>query len=73
MTENEVEEKFNSLQLAFKANQYTLQKRVTLQHRQRDLMEKNIETEIEGLLQALQVGLSRSVCLSVCVWLYISQ
>ncbi|XP_071791406.1 uncharacterized protein [Asterias amurensis] len=55
LTENEIEEKFNALQLAFKANQYTLQKRVTLHHRQRDLAEKNIDGEIEGLLQTLQM------------------
>ncbi|XP_022112109.1 uncharacterized protein LOC110991183 [Acanthaster planci] len=55
MTENEVEEKFNCLQMAFKASQYTLEQRVVLQHRQRDLAEKNIEKEIEGLLQTLQM------------------
>ncbi|XP_038065227.1 inositol 1,4,5-triphosphate receptor associated 2-like isoform X3 [Patiria miniata] len=55
MTENEIEEKFNSLQLAFKANQYTLDQRQKLQHRQRDLAEKNIEGEIEGLQQTLQL------------------
>merc|ERR1719232_2218802 len=58
LTDQEIENKFTSLSLAFKTDKLTLTNRLELQQRQRDNAEKNIETEISQLKKAIE-SLSR--------------
>ena len=49
------QEKFASLSLAFKTDALTLDKRIELHHRARDIAEQNIERELDGLKEAMKV------------------
>lgn len=49
--------KFTSLSLAFKTDKITLEKRLEIQERSRDIAEENVAKEIKGLREALEVGL----------------
>jgi len=49
MSEQDIENKFSSLSLAFKTDQVTLVERAELQKRQRDIAERNVEDEIRQL------------------------
>ncbi|XP_055953921.1 inositol 1,4,5-triphosphate receptor associated 1-like isoform X6 [Argiope bruennichi] len=53
LNEPDIEEKFARLSLAFKTDKFTLGKRLDLQLRQRDIAEKNIETELKNLRESL--------------------
>lgn len=57
LSDQEIETKFNSLSLAFKTDKFTLTKRLELHQRQRDLAEKNVESELNSL-KALLTELS---------------
>ncbi|KAL2076613.1 hypothetical protein ACEWY4_027785, partial [Coilia grayii] len=55
-SEKEVETEFHRLSLSFKCDMYTLEKRLRLEERSRDLAEENVRKEVascQGLLQAL--------------------
>ncbi|XP_034018980.1 lymphoid-restricted membrane protein isoform X2 [Thalassophryne amazonica] len=55
-TDKEVEEEFQHLALGFKCDMFTLEKRLRLEERSRDLAEENVRREVsscQGLLQAL--------------------
>ncbi|XP_077863880.1 uncharacterized protein LOC100379008 [Saccoglossus kowalevskii] len=54
LSDHEVEAKFNSLALAFKTDKFTLEKRLELQERQRDIAEVNVEKETNLLKASLQ-------------------
>jgi len=54
LTEKEVEEKFATLSLIFKTDQLTLNERIELQRRQRDLAERNVTDEIRQLYTAVK-------------------
>ena len=54
------QEKFISLALAFKTDKMTLEKRIELHERSRDIAEQNVDKELEGLNEALKV---RQFCL----------
>nr|XP_006814323.1 PREDICTED: putative leucine-rich repeat-containing protein DDB_G0290503-like [Saccoglossus kowalevskii] len=56
LSDHEVEAKFNSLALAFKTDKFTLEKRLELQERQRDIAEVNVEKETNLLKASLQEG-----------------
>jgi len=58
LTDQEIENKFTSLSLAFKTDKLTLTNRLELQLRQRDHAEKNIDAEISQLKKAIE-NLSR--------------
>ena len=45
-----------SLSLAFKTDKLTLDKRIELHQRARDITEQNIEQELEGLKEAMKVS-----------------
>jgi len=49
LSEQDIENKFSSLSLAFKTDRVTLQERLELQHRQRDIAERNAEDELRQL------------------------
>lgn len=53
LNEPDIEEKFARLSLAFKTDKFTLSKRLELQQRQRDIAEKNIESELKALRESL--------------------
>ncbi|XP_046395483.1 uncharacterized protein LOC124162852 isoform X2 [Ischnura elegans] len=53
LSEQDIENKFTSLSLAFKTDRITLSSRLELQHRQRDLAEKNVLSEIKQLKSTL--------------------
>ncbi|GIY77570.1 hypothetical protein CDAR_101432 [Caerostris darwini] len=53
LNEPDIEEKFARLSLAFKTDKFTLGKRLDLQLRQRDIAEKNIESELKVLRESL--------------------
>ncbi|XP_078000076.1 uncharacterized protein LOC144452794 [Glandiceps talaboti] len=53
LSDQEVESKFQALALAFKTDKFTLEKRLELQHRQRDLAEDNVYREVNQLKEAL--------------------
>ena len=55
MTDQDIENKFTSLSLAFKTDKLTLTNRLELQQRQRDISEKNIESEISQLKKDIEV------------------
>ena len=55
-----LQEKFISLALAFKTDKMTLEKRIELHERSRDIAEQNVDKELEGLNEALKV---RAFCL----------
>ena len=50
-----LQEKFISLALAFKTDKMTLDKRIELHERSRDIAEQNVDKELEGLKDALKV------------------
>ena len=54
MSEQDIENKFSSLSLAFKTDRMTLHERLELQHRQRDISERNAEDEIRQLKTSVQ-------------------
>ncbi|CAC5417152.1 MRVI1 [Mytilus coruscus] len=54
LTESEIENKFTSLSLAFKTDKLTLEKRLEIQERYRDLSEQNVDKEIKGLRTSLE-------------------
>ena len=54
LSEQDIETKFSSLSLAFKTDRMTLQERLELQHRQRDIAERNAEDEIRQLKTSVQ-------------------
>ena len=51
-----LQEKFISLALAFKTDKMTLEKRIELHERSRDIAEQNVDKELEGLNDALKVN-----------------
>ncbi|XP_071042242.1 inositol 1,4,5-triphosphate receptor associated 2 isoform X6 [Parasteatoda tepidariorum] len=53
LNEPDIEEKFARLSLAFKTDKFTLGKRLDLQLRQRDIAEKNIDSELKALRESL--------------------
>ena len=55
------QEKFISLALAFKTDKMTLEKRIELHERSRDIAEQNVDKELEGLNEALKVRVFLSV------------
>lgn len=50
-----LQNKFTSLSLAFKTDKLTLEKRLEIQERYRDLSEQNVEKEIKGLRSSVEV------------------
>ena len=48
--------KFTSLSLAFKTDKLTLEKRLEIQERSRDIAEQNVDKEIKGLKTSLDVS-----------------
>ncbi|XP_069102190.1 uncharacterized protein [Argopecten irradians] len=52
--ELEIEKKFTSLSLAFKTDKLTLEKRLEIQERSRDIAEQNVDTELKGLKDNLE-------------------
>jgi len=54
LSEQDIENKFSSLSLAFKTDRVTLQERLELQHRQRDIAERNAEDEIRQLKTSIR-------------------
>ncbi len=56
------QEKFASLSLAFKTDSLTLDRRIELHHRARDIAEQNIDRELEGLREAMKVVRLLLVC-----------
>ncbi|XP_033739706.1 uncharacterized protein LOC117327005 isoform X2 [Pecten maximus] len=53
-SELEIEKKFTSLSLAFKTDKLTLEKRLEIQERSRDIAEQNVDTELKGLKENLE-------------------
>ncbi|XP_052811865.1 uncharacterized protein LOC128239309 isoform X2 [Mya arenaria] len=49
LSEQEIESKFTSLSLAFKTDSQTLEKRLEIQERSRDIAEQNVDKELKGL------------------------
>lgn len=54
LSEQDIENKFSSLSLAFKTDRVTLEERLELQHRQRDIAERNAEDEIRQLKTSIR-------------------
>ncbi|CAH1798827.1 unnamed protein product, partial [Owenia fusiformis] len=54
LNDQELEEKFVGISLAFKTDRLTLEKRLELQERQRNIAEENIDQELDGLKEALK-------------------
>ncbi|KAK3097475.1 hypothetical protein FSP39_009960 [Pinctada imbricata] len=52
LTDQEIENKFTSLALAFKTDKITLDKRLEIQERSRDIAEENVAKEISGIRDA---------------------
>ena len=52
---NLLQEKFATLSLAFKTDRQTLEKRIELHQRARDIAETNIQKELEGLKDGMKV------------------
>lgn len=50
-----LENRFNSLSLAFKTDRLTLEKRLEIQVRSRDITEQNIDKDLQGLRDALEL------------------
>ncbi|XP_012943760.1 serine-rich adhesin for platelets [Aplysia californica] len=55
LPEKEIESKFVSLSLAFKTDKLTVDQRVSVQERARDLAEQNVDRELQGLREAVEV------------------
>ncbi|KAK3593867.1 hypothetical protein CHS0354_011471 [Potamilus streckersoni] len=53
LSEQEIESKFTSLALAFKTDKKTLEKRLEIQERTRDLAEENVDKELKGIRDKL--------------------
>ena len=49
--------KFTSLSLAFKTDSQTLEKRLEIQDRSRDIAEQNVDKELKGLRSGLAVSI----------------
>ena len=49
------QDRFTSVSLAIKTDKMTLDQRMVVHKRARDTIEQNIETELKGLKQAVQV------------------
>ena len=49
--------KFTSLSLAFKTDSQTLEKRLEIQERSRDIAEQNVDKELQGLRTGLAVSM----------------
>ncbi|KAK6169887.1 hypothetical protein SNE40_020859 [Patella caerulea] len=54
LPEKEVENKFNALSLAFRTDRLTLDKRLEIQERARDISEQNVDQELHGLREAVE-------------------
>uniref|UniRef100_A0A0B6ZJI3 Lymphoid-restricted membrane protein n=1 Tax=Arion vulgaris TaxID=1028688 RepID=A0A0B6ZJI3_9EUPU len=54
LPEKDIESKFVSLSLAFKTDKITLDQRVSVQERSRDLAEKNVDTELQDLRENVE-------------------
>uniref|UniRef100_A0A2C9KIJ1 Uncharacterized protein n=1 Tax=Biomphalaria glabrata TaxID=6526 RepID=A0A2C9KIJ1_BIOGL len=54
LPQKELESKFISLSLAFKTDKFTLQQRVKVQERSRDLAEQNVDSEIKSFRELLE-------------------
>ncbi|ELT90013.1 hypothetical protein CAPTEDRAFT_225487 [Capitella teleta] len=54
LSEQEIEDKFASLYLAFKTDRLTLDKRIDRHQRSRDIIEHNIDNEMQALKETLQ-------------------
>lgn len=54
LPDKQLESRFNSLALAFKTDRLTLEKRLGIQERSRDIAEQNIEKELQGLRDAVE-------------------
>ncbi|XP_064629801.1 uncharacterized protein LOC135488832 isoform X10 [Lineus longissimus] len=54
LSEEELEEKFASLSLAFKTDKQTLEQRKQLQERARDMAEQNVDKELEGIRKTIK-------------------
>ena len=50
-----VQSKFTSLSLAFKTDKLTIEQRASVQERARDLSEKNVDRELQGIKDAVEV------------------
>lgn len=53
LSDQEIESKFTSLSLAFKTDSQTLEKRLEIQDRSRDIAEQNVDKELKGLRSGL--------------------
>ncbi|XP_070190240.1 uncharacterized protein [Littorina saxatilis] len=60
LPDKQLENRFNSLALAFKTDRLTLEKRLGIQERSRDIAEQNIDKELQGLRDAIE--LLNSLC-----------
>ncbi|RUS81280.1 hypothetical protein EGW08_010954 [Elysia chlorotica] len=54
LSEKEVESKFVTLSLAFKTDKLTLDQRVIVQERARDIAEQNVDVELQGIRDAIE-------------------
>ncbi|GFO28230.1 LOW QUALITY PROTEIN: lymphoid-restricted membrane protein, partial [Plakobranchus ocellatus] len=54
LSEKEIESKFVTLSLAFKTDKLTLDQRVIVQERARDLAEQNVDAELQGIRDAIE-------------------
>ncbi|KAK7479644.1 hypothetical protein BaRGS_00029110 [Batillaria attramentaria] len=54
LPDKQLESRFNSLSLAFKTDRQTLEKRLGIQERSRDIAEQNIDKELQGLRDAVE-------------------
>ncbi|XP_060596700.1 inositol 1,4,5-triphosphate receptor associated 1-like isoform X8 [Ruditapes philippinarum] len=54
LSDQEIESKFTSLSLAFKTDSQTLEKRLEIQERSRDIAEQNVDKELQGLRIGLE-------------------
>ncbi|GFR61440.1 lymphoid-restricted membrane protein [Elysia marginata] len=62
LSEKEVESKFVTLSLAFKTDKLTLDQRVIVQERARDIAEQNVDVELQGIRDAIEVTLGDLSC-----------
>lgn len=54
LSEKEIESKFVTLSLAFKTDKLTLDQRVIVQERARDIAEQNVDVELQGIRDAIE-------------------
>ncbi|XP_076467389.1 uncharacterized protein LOC143298371 isoform X2 [Babylonia areolata] len=55
LPDKQLESRFNSLALAFKTDRLTLDQRLGIQERSRDIAEQNIDKELQGLRDAVEI------------------